>query len=348
MKVMFRINTCKGLLLLIMKLSIKLKLINYKILGHKHVWTFLVTFLFLMPYVSGNCEATTCPQDSGSVTAIELGAPQDSSKIDRRFKYEAREEGNPFAITPHRPIYFIPIDYNSSPNNAAAGQIGFNHSLNAVEVKFQLSFKLLVWKGVFSDHVNFYVAYTQQSWWQVYNGSISSPFRETNYEPEAFFMIHTNLNVLGAKIRLINIGIDHQSNGRDVPASRSWNRLFTQIVFDVHNQLFIEFRPWLRLPEKEKTYPLDPTGDDNPDITDYMGYGHLRGVMVFGKHTVTFLFRDNLKSRQRAALQLDWSFPLVRKIRGYIQFFTGYGESLIDYNHNSTRIGIGVELTNWL
>ncbi|RMF70376.1 MAG: phospholipase, partial [Calditrichaeota bacterium] len=150
------------------------------------------------------------------------------------------------------------------------------------------------------------------------------------------------------RIKLINLGIDHQSNGRDVPASRSWNRLFAQIVFDIQNRVFIELRPWIRLPEKAKTSPSDPTGDDNPDITDYMGHGHVRGVISLGKHTITFLFRDNLKADQKAALQLDWSFPLVRKIRGYVQFFTGYGESLIDYNDNSTRIGAGVELTNWL
>ena len=282
------------------------------------------------------------------VEMVKLRAPEDSSKIDQRFKYEGRDIGNPFAITPHRPMYFIPGLYNSSPNNREVGLIGFDHTLNAVEAKFQISFKLLVWKGVFRDNVNFYVAYTQQNWWQAYNGALSSPFRETNYEPEAFLMIHTEKKMLGAKIKLINIGIDHQSNGRDAPASRSWNRLFAQIVFDVHNRLFIELRPWWRLPEKDKPTPSSPTGDDNPDITDFLGYGHIRGVLPLGKHTVTFLFRDNLKSKQRAALQLDWSFPLLRKIRGYVQFFTGFGESLIDYNDNSTRIGAGVELTNWL
>jgi len=309
---------------------------------------YLVLLLWGAVFTFGECNAATCIADSGSVEVIELKASTDTSRVDRRFKYEAKDVGNPFAILPHRPIYFMPAYYYSSPNNAKAGQIGFEHTLNHVEAKFQISFKVLVGKGLFSDRINFYIAYTQQNWWQVYNSAISSPFRETNYEPEAFIMIHTNKNFHGLKIRLVNLGIDHQSNGRDVPASRSWNRVFAQIVFDVHNRMFFEFRPWIRISEGAKSSPLDAEGDDNPDITNFMGHGHLRGILPLGKHTLTFLFRDNLKTTQRAALQLDWSFPLVRKIRGYVQFFTGYGESLIDYNHNSTRIGAGVELTNWL
>ncbi len=287
--------------------------------------------------------------DSTKVQSEQTKAPQDTSIVDRRFQYENKDVGNPFAILPHRPIYLMPVYYSNSPNNKEARQIGFDHPLNAVEVKFQISFKLLVWKSVFGKNINFYIAYTQQNWWQVYNNIISSPFRETNYEPEAFFMIHTHKKFLGAKIRLINFGIDHQSNGRNVPASRSWNRLFSQIVVDIHNCLILEIRPWWRIPQKAKKYPEDPTGDDNPDIYDYLGYGHIRGIWMLKKNnTITFLLRDNFQRNQRGAVQLDWSFPLVRKIRGYVQFFTGYGESLIDYNHYSTRFGAGIELTNWL
>jgi phospholipase A1 len=47
-------------------------------------------------------------------------------------------------------------------------------------------------------------------------------------------------------------------------------------------------------------------------------------------------------------MQIDWSYPLNQKLRGYVQFSTGYGESLIDYNHHQNTFGIGVLLTDWM
>jgi phospholipase A1 len=61
--------------------------------------------------------------------------------------------------------------------------------------------------------------------------------------------------------------------------------------------------------------------------------------------------RNNLESGfSRGAVELTWSFPLGNYpfLKGYIQYFNGYGESLIDYDNHVNKIGIGFALTDWL
>ena len=61
------------------------------------------------------------------------------------------------------------------------------------------------------------------------------------------------------------------------------------------------------------------------------------------------MLRHTLKGgdENRGAVQIDWSFPISGRLRGQFQLFDGYGESLIDYNHRATYVGLGVSLMNW-
>ena len=70
--------------------------------------------------------------------------------------------------------------------------------------------------------------------------------------------------------RAMSLGFVHQSNGRSQLLSRSWNRIYADFIFEIDDFSF-SFKPWYRLPENEKSDPLDPVGDDNPDIEEYMG-----------------------------------------------------------------------------
>ena len=58
--------------------------------------------------------------------------------------------------------------------------------------------------------------------------------------------------------------------------------------------------------------------------------------------------RNNLRTDMRGAVQVDRNSPFIKHFDGYLQWFNGYGESLIDYNHNVNSIVIGVSLTDWL
>ena len=148
--------------------------------------------------------------------------------------------------------------------------------------------------------------------------------------------------------RAVVLGLVHQSNGRSEPLSRSWNRIYLSLIFEYQN-FFVSVKPWYRIPEDEKTSPSDTSGDDNPDISDYMGYGEVTAMWAKDKHRVGLMLRNNLNSGEnRGAVQLDWSYAVGDKVQLYVQYFNGYGESLIDYNHSVNRIGVGLMLNNWL
>jgi phospholipase A1 len=157
-------------------------------------------------------------------------------------------------------------------------------------------------------------------------------------------VLHTDADVLGMRSRFINFGFVHQSNGRGGALSRSWNRVYAQFAFE-RDDFSMLVRPWYRL--KEETRNGVP--DNNPDILDYMGHGDLLAFYrpAGSGHSFALLARENF-STGYGALQLDWRFPLYRNLKGYLQGFSGYGESLIDYNYRQNVIGIGVSLSDWM
>lgn len=230
-----------------------------------------------------------------------------------------------FDITPYKMNYLLPVSYDGA---APQGR-------NPMETKFQISFQKILTHDLLGLGEHFALAYTQTSWWQT--GEHSTPFRESNYQPEFFaFIPHPDLQ---SPIKAYQIGLLHESNGQDEPLSRSWNRLYAKAYLHV-GPMLIAPRIWYRLPEET----LD---DDNPDIHRYLGYGDIEMVYPYGKHTFKLLARHNFHTDQpRGAVEFGWSFPLWEEyLFGYLQLFSGYGESLIDYNRRSDRIGVGFALS---
>ncbi len=269
------------------------------------------------------------------------------SAVDNRLGLEAALDSNPWVITPHKPNYILPLTYNSNVNTQPFEYTGKADSIKNTEVKFQISFKFPVARNLFDKKADLYFAYTNQSMWQLYASDVSSPYRDTIHEPELFLAFKSNREFFGWKNKLNLIGLVHQSNGREVPLSRSWNRLFANSIFE-RGRWVVSVRPWYRIPEDDKTDPTTSDGDDNPDIYKYMGYGEIRLVYKRKDQILSLLSRNNLTSDGRGAVELDYSFPLHGKLRGYMQYFYGYGETLIDYDARSNRVGIGIAISDFL
>lgn len=267
--------------------------------------------------------------------------------LSKRFIREQQTEFDPYVITPHMMNYILPVlTTNQITPNAYNDIAGFSENFEDMESKFQLSLKVpLNDDDILFDGDALYFAFTIEAWWQIYSDNISKPFRETNYKPEFFYAVPLGWQPFGGNTGLM-IGAEHQSNGRSQLLSRSWNRIYTNFLFEKGDFAF-SFKPWWRLPEDDKAFDLDPDGDDNPDIEDYMGHFELGMAYTWNDYELSLKGRRNF-SENNGALELGFTFPLWGKLRGYALVFDGYGESLIDYNHKQTRFGLGIALNNIL
>jgi len=280
------------------------------------------------------------------IEAERLAAPQDQpAVVSDRLKQDRKQVLQPFTLMAHKPNYFLAAAYNSkgySPD-LFREQYGDNsYELDDTEAQFQISLKAPLWVGAF-NRFDIYAGYTNRSFWQVYNRDISSPFRETNHEPEVWAQFTPSWEILGFRNLANSFGVVHQSNGQGGVLSRSWNRIYANFVFAKGNFAF-GLKPWIRISE-------DADDDDNPDIMDYMGHFELRAGYKLKENVFSIMTRNLLESGfDRGAVEFSWSFPLWKYpyFKGYIQYFSGYGESLIDYNHKVSRVGIGISLTDWL
>ncbi len=219
------------------------------------------------------------------------------SLLDQRWELAKDSKLGTFQLRAYKPVYLLPAFWTSNRNETPSSPNPNNtvtspQSLDSTEIKFQLSFKTKVAENLFGDNGDIWVAYTQSSRWQAYNGEQSRPFRETNYEPEAMLVFRTNYTLGGWHGRMAGISLDHQSNGRADPLSRSWNRVILNVGLDRENWALV-LRPWYRLPE-------DREDDNNPDIEDYMGRGD--AVLTWNRngHEVSLLARHSLRGGDRS------------------------------------------------
>lgn len=271
---------------------------------------------------------------------------KDVGAVEKRLSADDANILKPFTLMSHKANYILLAAHNFQGWNPkefeeASGRDSLE--LDDTEVQFQLSIKTPLAISLFEDRLDIFASYTIRSFWQVYNSDISSPFRETNHEPEFWLQTRPDWEFLGFKNTVNILGVSHQSNGQSGNLSRSWNRVYGGFGFERGNFAFL-IKPWLRIQE-------DAENDDNPDITDYLGHGEINMAYKYKDHTFSLMSRNNIESGfSRGAIGLGWSFPLFHYnyLKGYVQYFSGYGESLIDYDQYVNKIGIGLLLTDVL
>ena len=327
---------------------------GYRIEPGKYLINFILIFLLFI-ITANNIRAddqhgmTDCSQIENDEKRLkcydEIVGPESDktaelSYLTKLWELDKEVPRGKYSFMPHRSNYILPFAYNDSPNKEPIKEASPDMDVQKNEVKFQISLKIKLWQDILGKEMDLWFGYTQKSFWQLYNFDDSAPFRETNYEPELLLNFRTNYKLLGLKGRIINLGFNHQSNGRSEPLSRSWNRIVGNMGFE-RGDFTLLLKAWYRIPESSKD-------DDNPDISDYMGPGEIWGYYMWKNNRFGVMLRNNFQTdKNRGALQLEWSFPLSEKISGYIQYFAGYGESLLDHDHDVNRISFGLILVDW-
>ena len=253
-----------------------------------------------------------------------------------------------FGLRAYEPNYWI-VSYTDVPpkGDPILEETTYIHT----ETKFQISLRADYVTDWFGFTQMWTGVYTQTSYWQLFVES--APFRDTNYKPEIFVTVPFYHALDAIHMKTISIGYKHASNGQpdsnttervreDGPfvggQSRSWNRLFTEGTFQWEN-LIARLILWYRIPEKFAT-------NDNPDIVDYYGCGSLELEYIDKKLLTRLTMRQNFKTHKGAAeLEMSYPVPVSDNVFFFLQGFSGYGQSLIDYDHYVNQVGFGLSIS---
>lgn len=239
----------------------------------------------------------------------------------------------PLPVSVYEPVYFL---------------IGGDGGLNS---KYQISFRYRLFdgKGALAARLpwidNLYLSFSQTSLWDL--NELSKPFKDTSYRPRLFFGDYDQVRLLDGRLRMgIELGAGHESNGKEGDASRSFNMLYARPTLTLGDPDGL--RAWLA--------PLIHNyiaADENDDIADYRGYVDWM-VGVGSKGGLDFF--ATLRKGERStfgSVELNLSYPLAKLSGGdltgwlMLQYFSGYGESLLDYNRkldSQLRLGLAVAL----
>jgi phospholipase A1 len=284
------------------------------------------------------------------------------SELSKFWELQRGTDCGTFSLRGYRPISLAVVASNSvneQPTSTAPGHSALTKlPYSRTENKIQLSVRIKVAKGLLkrsegeeSDHDSLWLGYTQKSYWQLFNAGLSRPFRVTDHEPELIYIYPHQIPLFGGwSYRLSGAGLAHQSNGQTLPLSRSWNRTYlmgaAEKVLGQESSLTLQGRVWRRLRESSGN-------DDNPGIENYVGRAELTGNWQINKsNTVGITLRHSLRSESRGSTQLDWmmapaSSPNYTGLRYHLQLFSGYGDSLLDYNRKRQVLSLGMSLVDW-
>lgn len=271
---------------------------------------------------------------TGLIVASALFAQEAAKKVNYEESWL-----DTLSLEAYKTTYFIPASYYAKRPKSWVSTTTFKH----VEMEVQFSLKYQFTQDLMGLDERYYVAYTHHSFWQIY--AYSKPFRENIYNPEFF----VRFPIRGAgHLTMIQAGYEHKSNGQyDTENVRLNNQLIGNLSksIDVWYTMFRYSNENLRA-DLKLWYPMKNTLDDNPDMMDYYGYSSLQVRYKFSDNQVlSAMVRGNFAT-QKGTFEASYAYPLGKSINLYIKGFSGYVDTLVDYNQYVNKVGIGLSFSN--
>ena len=277
------------------------------------------------------------------------------TEMSRFYELEPGTDCGTFNFRGYRPMSVSVVEGSNvntvpySPSRGAPAEQPYQKH----EMRLQLSARTKIASGLLtgpssSGKDSLWFGYSQQSYWQLFNGQISRPFRTTDHEPEVFYVYPTDASLpFGWRWRYTGVGLVHQSNGQSDPLSRSWNRYYLMTGAELGNRWQLNLKAWRRISESA-------SDDDNPHIQDYIGRGEVKlGWNVNAQNYLGVTARGSI-GKGKGSGRIEWLRTLGEgwnggksNLRLHVQLFSGYGDSLIDYNNKRTVFSVGLSLLDF-
>lgn len=183
------------------------------------------------------------------------------------------------------------------------------------------------------------LGFTQTLFWALSEPSL--PFRSITYRPELIYGVPLQIGSVPVRF---SAGLRHESNGESGEQNRSVNTLPMALSakLDLGDEWSLEVRPeaWIFL----------NTADQNADIDDFRGHAGVQARLLEEEGLQIAARMIGSFDTGNGSLEVSSSYPLpalgAEGVGLYVmgQVFTGYGESLLDYNQRTTRVRLGLAL----
>jgi len=211
-----------------------------------------------------------------------------------------------------------------------------NKTINSstANAKYQISFKQVLTRSKLPLDTYLYLTYTQKAFWNIYKESF--PFNDINFNPsialgKVFYDKNERLKGIGT------LAFEHESNGRDSLASRSWNRISLEYTTGISKNTVASFKAWVPFSHKE----------GNPDLLEYVGLGEVNISHTYQPDKLIFDLRlrkglnFDAKGSVRARVYYN---PFGNNISNQylmLEWYVGQAEGLLNYEESKSMIRVG-------